>query len=641
MNNGQQSSEPRPALETEDIKSQLNAIVAPYGILFPESMEEESSMSLNLTNPFSLGTSIGQSTNGQTLTATSTFSPGEILKTVSRQPTMSAADGESLGIQSAQGSVVESTAEKTFAEGRWSSLDGSSPESRGGPQSNKGGVTKSGSKLVKGWKKFRQSLKVGTTLSNSPSSTPPLFGSHSSIAEDATRSDDSPAVSSVGEQRKALSDLDRPSEMGAEDNLLDSGPVFGTGLTHKFSSGSLKGLLLKGSSISSVKDLDVALLPPIRSRATLESHNKLARGEGVVVVDTESVMSLGKMKQYGKEDWIAQQQQRLIQHSRSSSKHHPSEPFGAGDPSISGDVPATREHATIGGADAVATTGISPTPGAEVTRDGAEDLIAPSGYAESEKEETSIPVVSVIEPTDTVIVMETADEGPGVVLDIDIEDTPTVVPRENRLGQDLATSQQWRLSTQGTPKVVGSICERRGSGVSDNEVYLQRLMQDSVAPEQEPSESGQPEENGMSPHCFYRFHLFSRIPPAVCLASSCVRVVNCFPYPCFRTLHLNEIEEDHMDNAFKVPLYQSVQLASAMFDNGQRIPLVLYYVTEELRARGKHVLSVLSFFEHFVIPFVMKDNDSNHSHACTRTRPFLYPLCYQRLTFDSVPRRCC
>lgn len=55
----------------------------------------------------------------------------------------------------------------------------------------------------------------------------------------------------------------------------------------------------------------------------------------------------------------------------------------------------------------------------------------------------------------------------------------------------------------------------------------------------------------------------------------------------------NEIEDDRMDNAFKVPLYQSVQLASAMFDNGQRIPLVLYYVTEELRARGKHVLAVL------------------------------------------------
>ncbi|KAF9138594.1 hypothetical protein BGX30_008973 [Mortierella sp. GBA39] len=455
---------------------------------------------------------------------------------------MSAVDGASLGIQSARGSGVESTAEKTFAEGRWSSLDGSSPERRG-PRSNKGGVTKSGSKLVKGWKKFRQSLKTGNTLSSSPGGTPPLFGSHSSVAEDATRSDGFPSVSSVGEQRRALSDLGRPFEMGADDNLLDFGTGFGTGLTHKFSSGSLKNLLLKGSSISSVKDLDVDLLPTIRSGATLESHDKQAGGGGAGgagVVGTNSVMPLGKVIQYGKEDWIAEQQlQRSTQHSRSSSKHHPSGSFSAAEPSTSEDVvPATRENATVGGTDAVVATGIIPTASAEVVRGGAEDLITSSGFAESE-EETGIPVVSVIEPTDTGIVTEPEEEGPVFVSGIDIVDTPTVVPRENRLGQDLATSQQWRLSTHGTPKVVGSICERRISGVCDSEVYLQRLMQDSVAPEQDPSESGQPEEN----------------------------------------------EEGSMDNAFNVPLYQSVQLASAMFDNGQRIPLVLYYVTEELRAR--------------------------------------------------------
>lgn len=523
MNNGQQSSEPRPALETEDIKSQLNAIVAPYGILFPKSIEEETSMSLDLTNPFSLGPGTGQSSNGHTLTAASSFSPEETLKNVPRQATMSAVDGESLGIQSVQGSVVEATTEKTFAEGRWSSLDGSSPESRGRQQSNKGGVTKSGSKLAKGWKKFRQSLKAGTNFSNSPASTPPLFGSHSSVTEDATRSDSSLAVSSVGEQRKALSDLDRPLEMGAEENLLDFGPGIGAGLTHKFSSGSLKGLLLKGSSISSVKDLDVDLLPPIRSRATLESHEKQAGGGGgAVVVDTESIMSLGKMRQYGKEDWIAQQQQQLIQHSRSSSKHHPSGPFGAVEPSTSGDVvPATREIETVGGANAVATTGIIPTAGAEVAQDGTEDLITSSGYTESE--ETNIPVVSVIEPTDTVIVTEPEEEGPVVEPGIDTEDTRAVVPRDNRLGQDLAATQQRRLSTHGTPKVVGSIYKRRVSvvSVSDNEVYLQRLMQDSVAPEQDPSESGQPEENGMSTFCFYlTFILFRAMPAALYIASN-------------------------------------------------------------------------------------------------------------------------
>ncbi|KAG0074002.1 hypothetical protein BGZ90_011104 [Linnemannia elongata] len=579
MNNEQKSLEPRPALETEDIKSQLNAIVAPYGILFSEAMEEEESpLPLDLTHPFSLGTATEQSIDGQTLTAASSFSPGESLKTVPRQPTISAVDGKSLGIQSAQGSLVESTAEKTFGEGRWSSLDGSSPESRGGSQSNKGRVSKPGSKLAKGWKKFRQSLKAGNTLSHGPGGIPPLFGSHSSVAEDATRSDDSPALSSVEEQRKTLSDLDRPFEMGSEDNLLDFGPGFGTGLTHKFSSGSLKGLLLKGSSISSAKDFDVDLLPPIRSRATLESHDKLAGGGiGAVVVDTESVMSLGKMRQYGKEDWIAQQQQRLIQHSRSSSKHHPSGPLGVADSSTSGDVvvPISKENAAVDGTGEVEANGIIPTPGAEVARDGVENLITSSSNADSE-EDTSIPVVSVIEPTDNVIVMEPKDEGPVVMAGIDMEDTPTVVPRDNRLGQDLATPQQWRLSTHGTPKVVGSIGERRVSVVCDNEVYLQRLMQDSVAPEQDPSESDQPEEN----------------------------------------------EEDRMDNAFKVPLYQSVQLASAMFDNGQRIPLVLYYVTEELRARVSQRDAIKTIDSLFPVDWEESDEEFEKLVDVFDQRPF-------------------
>ncbi|KAF8940097.1 hypothetical protein BGZ47_007883 [Haplosporangium gracile] len=561
MNNGQQSVDSRPppspklrlALETEDIKSQLNAIVAPYGILFPESMEEEPSLSLDLTNSFSLG-GTEQSGDGHVFSTASSFSPRDTLKTASTQPTMSIIDGTSLGIQSAQESMVESTVEKAFAESRWGSLDGSSPESRGGPQFTKGGVPKSGSKLVKGWKKFRQSLKAGSTLSSSsPSGAPPLFGSHSSVLEDKTRSGVSPAVSSVGEQRKALSDLDRPFEMGSDDNILDFGLEFETGLTHKFSSGSFRGLLLNGSSTSSVKDLDADLLPPIRARTTIESHGKLTGGGGgAVVVDTESVMSLGKMKQYGKEDWIAQQQQqqRMIQDSRSSSKQLPT-PRGAsmdqvgastvGPSSVpSKDVlPVTRNNVAGNGADVVVKDGIIATRDAKVVQKRADGFIALSGNAESE-EEANIPVISVINPTDIGIVTEPYDEEQVVVSGVDIEDAPTVVPRENRLGQDLTTPQRWRLSTHGTPKVVGSICERRASGVYDNEVYLQRLMQDSVAPEQNPSESShQPDEN----------------------------------------------EGDRMDNAFRMPLYQSVQLASAMFDNGQRIPLVLYYVTEELRAR--------------------------------------------------------
>ncbi|KAF9909239.1 hypothetical protein EC991_008876 [Linnemannia zychae] len=551
--NNRQSPEPRPALETEDIKSQLNAIVAPYGILFPESMQEES-ISLDLSTSFSIdhdqsvvgGRSLG-------LRSDASFPSQESLKTVSKQPTMSDVNGTSLGIRSAQGSVVESTADM-FPEGtRWSSLDGS-PESR---EPAKG--AKPGSKLVKGWKKFRQSLKAGSTQSNNPGAPPTLFGSHSSVAEDTRNV--SPAVSSVVE-RKALSDLDPPFEIGSDD-ILDLGPGFGTGLTSKFSSGSLKALLHKGSSISSMREVDVDLLPPLRSR-TMDSHDKHHKVErGAVVVDTESIMPLGKMRQYRKDGWTAQQ--RLIQHNRSSSEHHQggsvldhvntsiavsntSQPTGP-IPATSKDSDADSSNAGLKG-NVVVTTGSNAGAGSNTSGDIVQNpkLESIALVTSVESEEPNMPVIAVTEsapqddlPVDIVIVTEPDNEiGDGPVASgIDIEDEPKVVPRErNRLGEDLATSQRWRLSTHGSPKVVGSICEKRVSVALDNEVYLQRLMQDSAAPEQNAAESDiQPDEN------------------------------------------------DRLDNTFKVPLHQSVQLASAMFDNGQRIPLVLYYVTEELRAR--------------------------------------------------------
>ncbi|KAG0377833.1 hypothetical protein BGX24_005354 [Mortierella sp. AD032] len=567
--NNTQSSEPRPALKAEDIKSQLNAIVAPYGILFPESMQEES-MSLNLSNPFSIDH--GQSMDGNLslgLRSATSFPSQESLKTVSRQPTVSAVDGAGLGIRSAQGSMVESTAEQAerFSEGiRWSSHD-DSPESKGQPKG-----PKSGSKLVKGWKKFRQSLKAGSTQTNSPGAPPTLFESHSSVAEDTRNV--TPAVSSLVE-RKALSDLDRPFDLGSDD-ILDLGPGFGTGLSSKFSSVSLKGLLQKGSSISSMKDFDVDLLPPTRSR-TMDSHNKLGRVEGgAVVIDTESIMSLGKMRQYGKDDRIAQHQ--LIQHSRSPSTQHQRglgmnyADTSAVDPSPARStelIPGPRKEVkggikVVSGdifyATAASDAHAGPRESDNEDQCPEEELVGSSTCKETE--EVNIPIVAIIDsdlqdsqPNDIVIVTESndAENGPAQC-GIDIVDTPKVVLREkNRLGQDLVTPQRWRLSTQGTPEVVGSICEKRVSVMLDNEVYLQRLMQDSVVTEQDPSESDlQPDDNN-----------------------------------------------ERLDNAFRVPLHQSVQLASAMFDNGQRIPLVLYYVTEELRARvlrGNVVETIDSLF---------------------------------------------
>ncbi|KAG0280464.1 hypothetical protein BGZ95_010033 [Linnemannia exigua] len=591
--NNPQSSEPRPALETEDIKSQLNAIVAPYGILFPESMQEES-MSLDLSNPFSIDHGHGSHSLG--LRSAASFPSQESLKTVPRQPTMSAVDGAGLGIRSAQGSVVESTAElaERFSEGiRWSPLD-DSLESKG---PSKG--PKSGSKIVKGWKKFRQSLKASSTVqSNSPSAPPTLFESHSSVAEDTRNI--TPAVSSLGE-RKALSDLDRPFDLGSDD-ILHLGPGFGTGLSSKFSSVSLKGLLLKESTTSSMKDFDVDLLPPTRSRAIV-SHEKLGRVEGgAVVVDTESIMSLGKMRQYGKGDRIAQHQ--LTQHSRSSSKHHQggygmdhvdtnavdSRPTQSTEP-----VPVTRndhvkDSAKVVSASTIYVTAVSdvdvgPRKSGNEDQDPEEEPVGFSTYVER-GEEANLPIVAIIDsdqqdsqPNDILIVTEPSDavENGQALNGIDIEDTPKIVPREkNRLGQDLTTPQRWRLSTNGTPEVVGSIGERRVSVMFDNEVYLQRLMQDSVVAEQDPSECD------LQPHD----------------------------------------DKDRLDNAFRVPLHQSVQLASAMFDNGQRIPLVLYYVTEELRARVSRGDVIETIDSLFLVDWEEKDEAFEKLVDVFDQRPF-------------------
>jgi hypothetical protein len=346
----------------------------------------------------------------------------------------------------------------------------------------------------------------------------------------------------------------------------------------------------------------------------MESHddnnNKLDRIEGergAVVVDTELVMSLGKMKQYGKDDWLAQQQQQqlLVQQSQlSSSRLHPS-------PVLSTDVvpSTTRAYAAAGGTNVVVGdriadhSGTDAGAGLRVAQGGMEDDLQALSGATSEEEEVVIPAVAVIEP-DAVIVTEPENANQeGVISGIDIEDTPTIVPREHRLGQDLATSQRWRLSTRGTPEVVGSICERRVSGVYDSEIHLHRLMLDSGTPEQDPSENDcQPDTDGMSsPTCTFLLFWSTRARFQLhCPVYELLISFICF----YLSFHLHALGEDRVDNAFKVPLYQSVQLASAMFDNGQRIPLVLYYVTEELRARGKHMTSI--FLSISPVPSLMK-----------------------------------
>ncbi|KAF9924823.1 hypothetical protein FBU30_005272 [Linnemannia zychae] len=564
-------TEHQPALEIDDIKSQLNAIVAPYGTLFPEN-SEEAPVSFDLSHSFTFSrtqSSSGHSLHPSSTTTSSSFTSStapskDSSRSVSRQPTPSTTDRINHGIRSTQGSVIESTMEKTSLDSdRRNSLDGIS-ENRDSPK----GGSKSGSKLVKSWRKFRQSLKAGTTPSSVHSNGPPtLFGYHSTITED-TRNVSS-ATSSVCE-RKTLSDLDRPFEIGSDD-ILDLGPGFGT-LASKFSTGSFKSLI-HNDSTSNAKDLYIDLLPPVclRSIESNEITHSTVGGEAAAF-DTKSILSLEKMKQYGKEDWTAQCQS-MQSELASTNQNETGTNMNTSGSNVVHPIPVRSTNVApifcgnvVTGNTTLTTEKIATTNNDVCSvvntkkRNGENDYILAAGAVENGQ--LGIPTVSIIDtnthqkilhPIDIAVVTESNNTGEKDQLDsgINIEDSPLVVARTNQLGQELASLQRWRLSTRGTPEVVGSICERRVSSVSENEI-IQCLTQDTVVPEQDP------------PKDFEQYD-----------------------------------ENDRLDNAFRVPLQQSVALASAMFDSGQRIPLVLYYVTEELRARvtkGNVIATIDSLF---------------------------------------------
>ncbi|KAF9158678.1 hypothetical protein DFQ26_007359 [Actinomortierella ambigua] len=113
---------------------------------------------------------------------------------------------------------------------------------------------------------------------------------------------------------------------------------------------------------------------------------------------------------------------------------------------------------------------------------------------------------------------------------------PTPTRRTNPRRLNSSDKQRWRLSVEGVPRVYGTICHKTGRREVPSEERPPQPS-DLIAEEDEPQK-----ESGVD-------------------------------------------TEDRCDNAFKVPLVQSVQLASAMFGNGKRIPLSLYYVSEELRTR--------------------------------------------------------
>ncbi|KAF9275016.1 hypothetical protein BGZ68_000175 [Mortierella alpina] len=374
---------------------------------------------------------------------------------------------------------------------------------------------KPGSKLVKGWKKLRQSLRHSAMAGQRGKHQ---SGSQSSVAEGRL----SESALRLGEERKTMSDMDhRPFELGS-DETLNFGPGFGMGLSSKFSSGSLKGFMLKGPSTASLSESDAsdALQP---KRPFKDSQEDLEGG--AVVVDVETVMGLGRMRQYGREDRMQQQKmhQTLEQEAMPRVNAPPIHLHRTDGPTLADTRPSLPRS-------------LQPEHGVQAHKEdqrleeaNSEPQRLPEQPLEHQQQDLS----------------SSNDRSPDRNA---TEKEPSVIPRTLRLGHDLSTTQRWRLSARGSPNVYGSICERAPTDSCANELFLQRLMRDSTLDRGTLEKTSAPED------------------------------------------------QDRQDNTFKVPLEQSVQLASAMFENGQKVPLVVYYATEELRVRGDIASTTDSLF---------------------------------------------
>ncbi|KAF9964106.1 hypothetical protein BGZ70_006929 [Mortierella alpina] len=538
----------RPTLEQEDIKAQFNSIVSPYGILFADQSDMTLSFlgsALTTEKPNSRATNDfwGETLTLQDKTLTGTEdscterSPvmedvAQMLPTSyssmnsskdsvanmgmrrSHHPSASQDAGQSLNTISSEKDLEDTSAVglAKYSEGEYSPQWRPSYDLQHDGAGAKG--VKPGSKLVKGWKKLRQSLRHSAMAGQR---TKHQSGSQSSVAEGRL----SESALRLGEERKTMSDMDhRPFEIGS-DETLNFGPGFGIGLSSKFSSGSLKGFLLKGPSTTSLPESDASdSLQP--KRLYKDSQEDLEGG--AVVVDVETVMGLGRMRQYGREDRMQQQQmhQTFEQEALPCVDAQPKQVPHTDGPTLA-DTRPSLPHS------------LQPEQGMQA-------------HKEDRRLEEPIPELQNVleQPPGPSHAAVSSNER---MSDINAtEKEPSVIPRTLRLGHDLSTSQRWRLSARGSPNVYGSICERAPTDSCANEQFLRRLMRDSTLDRGALENAAVPEDH------------------------------------------------DRQDNAFRVPLEQSVQLASAMFENGSKVPLVVYYAAEELRVRGDIALVTDSLF---------------------------------------------
>ncbi|KAF9181355.1 hypothetical protein BGZ51_005522 [Haplosporangium sp. Z 767] len=362
-------------------------------------------------------------------------------------------------------------------------------------------TVKNNSKLAKGWKRLRQSLRHNTDSRQISKYAP---GSHSSIANNGSCA--SLTVSPLA-IRNAVSDMDHPRGINFDD-MLNLGPGFASGFSSKFGSGSIKDLLLKSSSTSSLYEIDTetALIGMIYGKGQdgLEG--------GAAAVNIESVMSSEEMRQCGNEDRANLQQTQKQQISASTEQLQRDLDHQIGECQPQGVDRRVVHHEHV--------------------------QMLQSKRMEF-KDETS---------DDSSIRRQEASPTYTDRSDADTDVESSLSQKERALNLDPIASQHRRLDTHGTPDILGSICERKTTDPDSNELLLQQLK-----------------------HASSNDH----------------NVLE----------HVEEqAQQERDDNMFRIPLQQSAQLASVMSDNGKKIPLILCYAVEELRARGNITIEINNLF---------------------------------------------
>ncbi|KAG0255929.1 hypothetical protein BG011_004855 [Mortierella polycephala] len=511
----------------EDVIAQFNSIALPYDIMFPDRNDNQpeahnppsvnpvfAQKTLQNVTDSPIGTRVGDEDGKQTNPRSLPQSLPTPLSTTDSSRDYRSSDpstGNSYSYEAFRGSLgageysshiadridtdIQSKAlGKTQANGK---IQRRLHDSGKNIKSKK--TVKNDSKLAKGWKRLRQSLRHSTDPGQ--------------ISKYASRSlssiaDNGPCVSLTVSSlaiRNAVSDMDHPREIGFDD-MLNFGPGFASGFTSKFGSGSIKDLHLKPSSTSSLSDVDMeAVLVGI----TDGNRQRNLEG-GAMVVDIENVMSLEEMQQRGNEDRANLQQQQQISASTEQPQTGLGHQTGECQPQNTDHRVAHQDHVQV-----------PQSKHIEIKDEPSDE----SSIRHQERVSTN---------TDR--------------LDTGADVGPHLSQKEQSLSRGLLASQHWRLSTHGSPDVSGSMRECKTVDPDANEAFLQQLMH----------------ESGNNRNVLE---------------------------------HVEEqaqLERD--DNAFRIPLQQSVQLASAMFDNGQKIPLVLHYVVEELRTRGNVITEINSLF---------------------------------------------